>query len=60
MPPRSPRGRGTDLAAFWYPGESSADFSSMGEGYQVFLETVLEGLAELDAAGQAYRVAGMI
>ena len=51
---------GTDLAAFWYPGESSADFSSMGEGYQVFLETVLEGLAELDAAGQAYRVAGMI
>jgi hypothetical protein len=51
---------GTDLAQFWYPGESSADLSSMGEGYQVFLETVLEGLAELEDAGQKYRIAGMI
>jgi hypothetical protein len=50
---------GTDLAAFWNPGDDPAD-PQRGEGYRVFIETVQGGLAALDASGEAWRIAGMI
>lgn len=50
---------GTDLAQYWYPGEERDD-PTQGDGYQVFLATIDAALAELDAAGTDYEIAGMI
>ncbi len=50
---------GTDLAEFWYPGVDDAD-PSMGEGYEVWLQTVRDGLAALNDEGVEYEIAGMI
>ncbi len=49
---------GTDLYDYWDPGETPDD--TAGEGYRVFRETVQAALADLDAEGRSYQVAGMI
>lgn len=49
---------GTDLAECWNPGESRED-PAQGGCYQGFIQTVDAALAELDAQGVAYEVAGM-
>ncbi len=50
---------GTDLASYWHPGEHDED-PAIGDGYAVWLETVRDGLAELDAQGVDTEIAGMI
>jgi hypothetical protein len=50
---------GTDLARFWNPGLTAAD-PAMGQGYSVWLDTVLAGLAALEDQGEVVRIAGMI
>lgn len=50
---------GTDLAYYWYPGTYRAD-PTQGEGYRSFLLTIDAALAELDAAGTDWEIAGMI
>lgn len=50
---------GTDLASYWHPGEYRDD-PAQGAGYRDWLATVDAGLAELDAAGTDYQIAGMI
>lgn len=49
---------GTDLAQYWYPGESRDDHAQ-GEGYRTWLATVEAALADLDARGEVWEVAGM-
>lgn len=49
---------GTNLAQCWYPGETSAD-STQGDCYRDFMLTVDTALAELEASGTAYSLAGM-
>lgn len=50
---------GTDLAYYWYPGEYRRD-PAQGLGYRDFLATIELALAELDAEGTAWEIAGMI
>ncbi len=49
---------GTDLAECWYPGTERGD-PAQGDCYQGFVQTVDAALAELDAQGVAYEIAGM-
>jgi hypothetical protein len=49
---------GTDLADFWNPGESPSD-PDVGTGYQVFYDTVSNGLDALIAEGWEPEVRGM-
>lgn len=50
---------GTDLARFWNPGVGPDD-PTMGQGYRVWLDTVVAALAALVAQGEVPRLAGMI
>ncbi|MCB9778572.1 MAG: hypothetical protein H6742_08430 [Alphaproteobacteria bacterium] len=50
---------GTDLAAYWHPGEAAGD-PAAGEGYATLMDTVDAARDALDAAGIEYRIAGFV
>jgi len=50
---------GTDLAYYWYPGETPAD-DTAGAGFVSLAETVAAAALELDASGREWRWRGFV